>query len=321
MAKVSVVIPSFNHHKYLEQRISSVFAQTYKDFECIIIDDASTDGSQEILKRYEGHPNLKLVFNAANSGNPFVQWNSGIRMAQGEYVWVAESDDFTSPTFLEKLVALLDAHPNLGFACCQSWVVNESGDKIYLWTKQPGLFISDRWSADFVACGAEESVRFLYCGNTIPNASAVLFRRDLYNQIGGADERLYYAGDFLLWTMMLKRFDMAYCAEPLNYFRCIHLGSQRFRAVRERPPIEELARVYDYILENFPCSPADQDAAKDRLAETWLKHTLRMVLACTPLRLDRGSYNFLRDYDERLTRRLFKLFLKLTARRLRIPAW
>jgi cellulose synthase/poly-beta-1,6-N-acetylglucosamine synthase-like glycosyltransferase len=92
MPKVSVIIPNYNHARYLRQRIESVVGQTYQDFEVILLDDCSTDESRSIIDEYARDPRVRIEFNQKNSGNTFKQWNKGVKLARGEYVWVAESD-------------------------------------------------------------------------------------------------------------------------------------------------------------------------------------------------------------------------------------
>src|SRR5260370_20691240 len=94
MPTVSVIIPNYNHARYLRQRIESVLRQTYQDFEVILLDDCSTDDSRSILSSYAGDSRVRMEFNEVNSGSTFKQWNKGVRLARVEYVWIAESDDY-----------------------------------------------------------------------------------------------------------------------------------------------------------------------------------------------------------------------------------
>jgi len=111
MPKVSVIVPNYNHARYLRQRVDSVLGQTFQDFELILLDDCSTDESRSVLSSYAGNPRVRIEFNEVNSGSTFKQWNKGVRLARGEYVWIAESDDYADPQLLERLVSRLDAEP------------------------------------------------------------------------------------------------------------------------------------------------------------------------------------------------------------------
>lgn len=91
---VSVILPNYNHVVYLKERIESILNQTYQNFELILLDDCSADNSCDILNAYKEHPKVSaLMLNEKNTGNTFLQWDRGIRLAKGKYVWIAESDD------------------------------------------------------------------------------------------------------------------------------------------------------------------------------------------------------------------------------------
>ncbi|WP_052671333.1 glycosyltransferase family 2 protein [Aequorivita vladivostokensis] len=99
---VSVILPSYNHSLYLKERLTSIFNQTYQNYEVIILDDASTDDSLSILDSYRNHPKVShFIVNTENSGSPFKQWKKGLELAQGDYMWIAESDDRCELNFLE----------------------------------------------------------------------------------------------------------------------------------------------------------------------------------------------------------------------------
>ena len=115
MPKVTVIIPNYNHAHFLERRIQSVLDQTYQDFEIILLDDASPDNSVETLSKFAQDSRVyQAIFNEVNSGSTFKQWNKGISQARGEYIWLAESDDYANKSLLENLVQPLDSHPNVG---------------------------------------------------------------------------------------------------------------------------------------------------------------------------------------------------------------
>ena len=89
---VSIIIPNYNYAQFLEERLSSILEQSYTNYEIIFLDDASQDNSLEILQKYQKYID-KFEVNQINSGNPFVQWNRGVRLARGDYLWIAEADD------------------------------------------------------------------------------------------------------------------------------------------------------------------------------------------------------------------------------------
>ncbi|HKM52578.1 MAG TPA: glycosyltransferase family A protein, partial [Isosphaeraceae bacterium] len=187
MPRVTVVTPNYNHAKYLPERIDSILAQTFQDFELLILDNASTDNSREVIDSYTKHQNVRAAFNAENNGSPFKQWKLGLSQAKGEYVWFAEADDYADPALLETLVDRLDRHPNVGLAVCQSWTVDQDskllGNYRDLLEHQNH---SSHWREDYVNAGHDECKNYLFWYNTIPNASAVLWRREILERVGGA---------------------------------------------------------------------------------------------------------------------------------------
>jgi glycosyltransferase involved in cell wall biosynthesis len=217
---VSVVVPNYNHAKYLPQRMESILRQTYSDFEIIILDDASSDDSLAVIQNYLSIPEVRFVPNTQNSGTTFAQWNKGVDLARGEYVWIAESDDFAEPGLLEKLVPILENNPNVGISYGQSRMVDQNGMEV-MDTLARILEPLDpqRWNSSFVASGIEECRRYLLWLNTIPNASAVLFRKQTFLDAGKADSSFKLTGDWFMWVKMLLISDLGFHSGFVNSFR------------------------------------------------------------------------------------------------------
>jgi glycosyltransferase involved in cell wall biosynthesis len=240
---VSVIVPNYNHAPYLRRRIESILQQTYQDFELILLDDSSTDHSREILQSYAEKPGVKIAFNTMNSGSVFKQWNKGIRMARGRYIWIAESDDYSDTQFLGRMVSILEGHPDITFVYCASCRVGE--DEQHLALSDPYLDRLDaaHWAEDFIVDGFQECQRFLVLISPVANASAVVFRKDVYERIGCANERLRVCGDYKVWADMALEGKVAYVAEHLNYFRS-HLQNVRSRTRSEALDVTE----YFYVM-------------------------------------------------------------------------
>src|SRR6266550_3878095 len=196
MPKVSILVPNYNYARFLDQRLGSIERQTYRDFEVILLDDASTDDSVQILKRFAR-----------------------------------------------------EHHPECGLAYCNSSAVDASGHIIDL--VRPTMYDVDltRWQRDFVGSGREECIRYLIRENTIQNASAVVFKRELCDVVGGADESLKLASDWKFWASLLCISNLAFVAAPLNYFRT-HASSVRAKT-RTWMHITEALQVMKYIVERL----------------------------------------------------------------------
>ena len=255
---VSVIIPNYNHAPYLPQRIASVLAQTYQGFELIILDDCSTDNSRMIINEYAAQDErIQTSFNSSNSGSPFAQWNKGVAMARGKYIWIAESDDYADPHFLETLVGRLEEYPTVDVAYCQSWVVNAQSEIIDTMQRWTDSVDTEHWKQDYLNNGQDENRNFLFHKPTIPNTSAVVFRKSRYKAVGGANPRLVMCGDWLHWIKMLEHTHVYFVAKPLNYFRR-HDATTRHILTHDKvlTKIREEYQILAYILERTNPEPA-----------------------------------------------------------------
>src|SRR6185437_3617110 len=252
--KVSVVVPNYNHARFLRQRIDSILNQSFQDFELILLDDCSTDDSRPILSSYASDPRVRLEFSEKNSGNSYKQWNKGVRFARGQYVWIAESDDCADPRLLEKLVALLDANPSVQFAFCRSRMLSEDGSldgfaETRFWASD-----QDCWSADYCKDGSEVCRNYMIRTNIVLNASSALFRKAAYESVGGADENFRLMSDWKLWASMMLQGKVAYLSEPLNLYR-FHGLTQRSKVSFTETTIPEYLEIGRWIEEHASPSP------------------------------------------------------------------
>ncbi len=220
MPKVSVIVPNYNHAPFLQERMGSILNQIYQDFEVIILDDCSTDNSREIIESYRTHPKVsKIIYNDINSGNTFVQWNKGIEQARGEWIWIAESDDVADVSLLENLIHLAEQDENIVLSYCQSYKIDAEGKIIGNWIDWTEDLDDSFFKRNFTIVGYEYIKKFLHYKNTIPNASAVIFKKESYFVVDKANIDVPFCADWLLWLKLLTIGNIAYYAIPLNYFR------------------------------------------------------------------------------------------------------
>lgn len=207
---VSVIIPNYNHGPFLNQRINSILNQTYQNIELIIMDDVSTDGSREVIEQYRNHPKVNaIIYNEQNSGSTFRQWDKGMQLVNGEWVWIAESDDWCEANLLETLVQGVD--DSVGLAIAQSVVVKETGE--ILWKSQAAFFAKIYSGKDFV------TERMLLDNFGLPNASMCIFKKELYYQIDKQFTSYKFCGDWLFWIMIALQGYVFVSGKYLNYFR------------------------------------------------------------------------------------------------------
>lgn len=268
MPNVSVIIPNYNHARFLPERIESVLGQTYRDFDVLILDDASADGSRGIMERYADDDRVTVNVNRENSGSAFRQWRKGVHMTRGQYVWIAESDDIAEASFLDTMVRILETHPAAGLAYCRSGRIDEEGNRLPDPSPRGDEYELDRWLADFTNNGRDECARHLVRRNTIPNASAVVFRREVYERAGGTDPSMILCGDWMTWARMAAVSDVAYTARALNRFR-VHTASVRHAAAGGVAGLCERLRVQSFILRNIAVPASVKAAVCKDLRRTW----------------------------------------------------
>lgn len=310
MPKVSIIIPSYNHERFLERRIKSILNQTYRDWELIIMDDASTDGSRTIIERYaREHPQIKTYFNDRNSGGPFRQWNRGAEMATGEYLWFAESDDNCEPVLLEKLVPMLDENPSVGIAYGQSYLVDEQDEIINSYLKNlEFIYKSKAWEKDFIKQGEKVCREWLLFHNPIPNASGALLRKSVYLDCGMADPKMLLNGDWYLYTKMLCRSDLAFTAEHLNYFR-VHPSTQRERSRTTARVYKEIIKINELIRKEIPNAEGNADKAIRKVSTWWQGNLYYQTWNAENRRLNRELYRYFAAYRRNLPFHIIYTFI------------
>lgn len=212
---VSVIIPNYNHAPYLKERIDSVLNQTYQDFEVIILDDCSPDNSVEVIEQYRSNPHVShILINEQNTRNTFIQWERGISMAKGRYIWIAESDDVAEPQLLETLIGQLEQHPDASVAFCHSRLIDADGALLSEQnTKnpaQPGQITID---------GSCTFLRHLLIFNYIYNASMAVFRRDVYDRANPDYKQFRYCGDWHFWASVCAAGRVIEVYDMLSRFR------------------------------------------------------------------------------------------------------
>lgn len=229
MCKISIIVPNYNHASFLPERLNSIFNQTFQDFEVILLDDASTDESLEILQEYAAKFKDKvthLIINEVNSGSPFKQWKKGIALASGEYIWIAESDDYCDLRFLEECIAKFKLYPEISAVISNSRILgsNTSLDLAY-------PFDSKR---DLVKL---EPVHFIEkC--PIGNVSALVLKKSTI--INDEYSEYRYIGDKCFYFENFAHKFLFYNKKCLNYYR-IHNRN----VSQERDLKRELSKYYE----------------------------------------------------------------------------
>ena len=236
MCKVSIIVPNYNHAKYLLQRLESVYNQTYQDFEVILLDDCSNDDSVTILNTYAKHPKTShVVFNDKNSGSTFKQWAKGIALAKGEFIWIAESDDVAELDFLTVSVEYLQKHEKAGILNVRSQIIDANGQHIKY---QNNLKSTKKNSIITLIKGDMFAQNHMINTNSIINASACLIRKKYLDNIDFSIINLKLNGDWLIYIYILLESDILLCNKVLNKFRT-HSNSVRSNVTEQGSSMEE----------------------------------------------------------------------------------
>jgi glycosyltransferase involved in cell wall biosynthesis len=310
MPKVSIIIPNYNHEKFLERRIDSVLNQSFQDWELIIMDDASTDNSRKIIDGYtQNFPQIKTVFNDQNSGGPFHQWNRGAQIAKGEYLWFAESDDNCEPILLEKLVPLLEQNPAVGIAYGQSYLVDEQDEIINSYLKNlKFIYKSSDWEMDFIKPGKAACRDWLLFHNPIPNASGAVLRKSVYMDCGMADPDMLLNGDWYLYSKMLCLSDLAFTAEHLNYFR-VHPSTQRERSRSTARVYKEIIKINELIRREVSDADRNADEAIRKVSTWWEGNLYYQTWNRENRKLNRELYRYFSRYRSNLSFHIIYTFI------------
>ena len=211
MPKVSIVIPAYNHEKYVRECIQSVLDQTYQDFEIIITDDGSSDGTVNVIKEFDDS-RIQLYTHANNKG-VCTAINNCIQKAVGEYIAVLNSDDAWEPTKLEKQVKYLDSHPEIGAVFSKVAFIDETG-----------TLIGPSDYRDYYAFEKENRSRcewlkyFFFSGNCLCHPS-ILIRKKCHEDVGLYNKRMFNLHDLDMWVRLCFKYEIHILDEKLVRFR------------------------------------------------------------------------------------------------------
>ena len=213
MPRVSVVLPSYNHEKYVRECIQSVLDQTYQDFEIVITDDGSSDGTVNVIQEFDDS-RIQLYRHTENKGG-CTAVNNCIRKAVGEYIAVLSSDDAWEPAKLEKQVEYLNSHPEIGAVFTKATFVDEASRPV-----------SPENYSGFYKFEKENRSRyewlrlFFHSPNCLCHPS-VLIRKRCYDDVGLYDERMANSPDLDMWVRLCLKYDIHILDEKLVRFRIL----------------------------------------------------------------------------------------------------
>jgi len=232
----SIIIPVFNQEFYVEQAICSVLAQSYPRIELLLIDDASTDRTAEILARFEDAPRVKIFRNENNLGFPRT-CNLGYSLVKGDFLAIIAGDDTYEPRFLEKCIEELIEHPDAAFAYTRISLMDREG------RKKPRMRDRIVHRHDFFGYEFDNIIRWI---NPIPHGASVV-RKSCVEELGAYDPGLSAGHDWEFWIRLSRRYPSVFINEHLMNYR-VHEGNitkkRASKGEREYHLLALLDRVY-----------------------------------------------------------------------------
>ncbi|NLM03434.1 MAG: glycosyltransferase [Clostridiales bacterium] len=209
---VSAVIPCYNCQNFISKTIESLINQTIKPQEIILVNDASTDNTLEILKQIkEQYPNIAEIINLEKNKGASHARNHGVKNAKGQYILFMDSDDIAEPTLIEGLVNRLD---KLNSRAENKYILCYSA---YLQIDEKNKQISN--IARGIQVEPEEILGYEFVRNYIISTSGVLVKKDYFIKAGGFNEKIRYSEDWDLWLRLTQLGGFAYVDEPLIKIR------------------------------------------------------------------------------------------------------
>jgi glycosyltransferase involved in cell wall biosynthesis len=230
MPKVSFVVPCYKLAHFLPQCLASIRSQTYLDFDVLVMDDCSPDGTAAAALQF-ADPRIRHIRNAENLGN-IRNYNKGIKLAQGDYIWLISADDYLkSRDVLERYVRLLDSHPRVGYIFSPALGVTDNGSETVIGASSYG-------SEDVIIPAGDRQ----YLSALLDNegytllSPTVIVRKSCYQQIGGFPVEFPHRGDTLVWARTAMEWDVAYLAAPMACYRQ-HGASMLNQVIAKRPEL------------------------------------------------------------------------------------
>lgn len=272
---ISVVVPNYNYERYLEERLYSILSQKVKIFEILLLDDCSTDSSRkkidDLVQKLSPYITIKKVYNEQNSGSAFKQWEKGFRLAKGQYIWIAEADDYCDKNMLKYLVRPIKKNKNVMISYCDTAFIDGVGKMILPSIKNEiDIMKTGHWDHNFVNSGVDEIQHYSFLNCTIANVSSTLIKNGNYQEYFKLSGEFKQSGDWLFYVNIMQHGDIAYNTKTLNYYR-VH-GNNVSSIMKKDAHLKEIKRIHHYINEKFPFDSFQKKEIKKRysfLEKVW----------------------------------------------------
>lgn len=225
---VSLIVICYNQEKYLEKAFNSVVSQTYKPLEVIIVDNASTDKTPEIIKTFVERYNWKSIFHQKNNG-PAGARNAGIAVSQGEYICFLDGDDLIEPTKVAFQVGKFLSHSEIDIIYTGTRIIDEQDNLLQI--------------VPVKSYSPEDFRVLMYIRNIVPAPASLMFRRKIFTHGFRYDERYTRCEDYELMLRLIKQYNFYGLDEPLYYYRRHSKNSSNYHSLDKQVEVEIIKEI------------------------------------------------------------------------------
>jgi glycosyltransferase involved in cell wall biosynthesis len=276
---VSICVPTYNSSAYLRQSLDSIVAQTYKNVEVIIGDNASTDDTVNIANEYAARHGFRICVNERNVG-PLNNWNLLLERARGAYVAIYHSDDVYEPTIVEESVKIFSGNGNIAIVGTMANVIDVKGEFMYKYELPDRIkkLNKSAYFFDEVMLGA-----LLSGGNRLFFITpSLMVKRSAYEKFGSFDDTFRSAGDYEMWFRIAAKYEVAIIDRTLINYR-IHENQGSEIELRKNIEIPDAVPVFlkyrEYLqsinVRKFIDKLIDKRILMSALKQNWQRQFIR----------------------------------------------
>ncbi|MGH9844744.1 MAG: glycosyltransferase [Blastocatellia bacterium] len=261
---VSIIIPTYNRQRWIGECLEAIQRQTYRNFEAIVVDDGSTDGTVEWLRSQPQYSFVRIHVQERNGGASTAR-NTGVQMAAGDLITFIDSDDMLEADHLETAVKAFAQYPNLGLFCCDAVMIGPEGEVLHngrTWHEVNGEIKS--YPVKTGLRGLEDVFRF---SNSFPGFT---LRRDVFETVGRLDQSIFPLDDYdLALRVAGGGYEVYYCHRPLAQYRD-HGGNSSGAGNQIEVGVKKL-RTLELALERYPRLRESRPVVSRRLGEVMVE--------------------------------------------------
>lgn len=237
--KISICLPCLNTRPFLKERIDSIYAQTFEDWELIVVDSYSDDGSWEyMLERFAGDSRVQM-YQAPRDGI-YPNWNRCIEYSSGEFIYFATSDDTFYPECLSRAYDALDQHPEVSLCDFNIYIIDEAGEVLAdEWESYNNVRVYGDWiHQDHIRSGSADLMTMPAVGTIVTSMTGLLIRKSLFDEVGLFPTCYGSIGDYAWQLKALAHSDVIHLGEYLATWR-IHAAQATNQSVLEKMKLQD----------------------------------------------------------------------------------